>query len=122
MSYLLTSQSSLQTLSSDQSLQTIFKASTSALEVDSTVTYTVSVSGGQPSIISLPNMTSIQAIAIKSILPFDVSMRAVAGVDVYTGCPSTTFIKISALGFLFDHLKITSTAATTVELTVGGLF
>ena len=122
MPYLLTSQASVQAYSADQSIQNLFKVNVPSVESDSTLTYTVRLSAGVALPLDLQGLTKLQVVSIKSILPFDVSFNSVSTVDTYTGSPVTTFLMVNPLGVAFTHLKILSVAASTVDLTVCGLF
>jgi hypothetical protein len=122
MANLLTSQITLQAISSDQSVQTIFKAPTAAVQTDSTLTFSVRTLAGVPTVVPLPPVTKIQSIAAKSVLPFDLSMVDVLGQPQYTRCPSTVFVFINPVGFSFTSLTLLSLVTTEVEVSIGAKY
>jgi hypothetical protein len=122
MPNLLTSQINLQSISSDQSQQNIFKVNTPAVQTDSIQVFSIKTTAGVAKVVDLPLITKIQSIALKSTVPFDISLVDVLGVPQYTKCPSTVFLFMNPVGFTFSNLTVLSTVAAEIEVTISALY
>lgn len=118
--YLIATESKVQTLSGSQGFSTLLRDTVSGMGVQYMQTQVLGIPPAGTVTVSLGSIARLKLVVVKSTSPVDVAL-VLGGVDAWSGVAGDYYFRVFSAAPIVDGIKITAAAAAQVEVKVAGM-